>query len=390
MPDHIDLTIEPKLVDFNSWIGVGREYSQLLTTQLLPSAVSLVLNNPKSMFSAETPNTPLAYLISPGCQAMLDRYVLIRYWNLPDVYVSFKALGLWHKLINLAEAQNTVLSVDELLEMPELSTIGNFVANSQWDVLIATLAYWPNHHWGFILIKISGGHVQVNWGDRLQLKIPSLLKEGVKLWSRRYMLKHILTINSHYPCALQDDSYSCGIIAVNALQHYTLGIPLWTGATREQLRVGKFFSCMEFCKDEQTADALLIPLFLPLATAISPVPPPVMPSQSMKHQRGNSNMISSPVSTPVSPPRPTIKCPRRGSRLNLNIAVVSIFAKGSILPEDDSSVASLDDEVNLVPFNGKKDSKSSSMILKECKNAVADKGSFVVNQKRWDTYIGKL
>ncbi|KAF4599335.1 hypothetical protein EYR40_006427 [Pleurotus pulmonarius] len=550
MPDHIDLTTEPELVDFNSWIGVGREYrdvprtvsqelesrtalsdasrsllpsshltiAQLLAAQLPPPTVSLILKNPKSVFSATTPNTSLAYLVSPGCklptrafltalrnaagQAMLDGYVSIKYWNSPDVYVSFEAFGLWNELVNLADAQvawrsaiswmnsisahgaasrtarmdsilhsvswsglipklgrassvthmakffsssflssdhldamllrlrarhrdevrneshitlfptlsfttqlatvaskNTVLSVDELLEMQELSVIGNFVATSQRDVLIATLAYWPNHHWGFIMIKISGGRVQVNWGDGLQLKIPSQLKEGVKLWSRRYMPKHFLTIDSQYPCARQNDGYSCGIIAVNALQHYTLGTPLWTGATREQLRVGEFFSCMEFCQDNQTVDAPLIPSFLPLATAISPVPPTVaispvppaaMPSQSTKRQRGNSNTISSHVSTPVSPPRPAIKRPRRGSRLNLNTAVVPIVARGSILPEGDSPVASLDDEVDLVPFKGKKDGKSDSMILKERKNAAADKGAFVVNKQRWDTYVGKL
>lgn len=116
-----------------------------------------------------------------------------------------------------------------------------------------------------------------------------------------------------------------------------------------------------------------------------------MPSQSTKRQRGDSNTISSHVSTPVSPPRPAIKRPRRGSRLNLNTAVVPIVAKGSILPEDDPPVTSLDDEVvDLVPFKGKKDGKSDSMILKERKNAAADKGSFVVNKQRWDTYVGKL
>ncbi|KAF9497589.1 hypothetical protein BDN71DRAFT_1429514 [Pleurotus eryngii] len=148
-------------------------------------------------------------------------------------------------------ASEDTVSLDQLLENPVLSTIGNFVATSQQDFYITTVAYWPENHWGFVMITISGGCVQAKWGDGLHKKVPLMLERGIKLWSKRYLPQHIILVESRFPCASQTDSYFCGIVTMNALKHHILGNLLWTGATREQHHIEQFLTCMEFCVNKQ-------------------------------------------------------------------------------------------------------------------------------------------
>lgn len=149
-----------------------------------------------------------------------------------------------------------VHSIDNIMNHPDLSTIGNFAANSQRDILIATVAYWPPNHWGSLFITISGGRVQAKWGDGLQRKIPSLLSKGIRAWSNRYLPRHFITVDSGFPCATQQDGYSCGFIALNMIKHHVLGCPSWTRATREDCRVDEFLSCMEFCMDDRVSHSI--------------------------------------------------------------------------------------------------------------------------------------
>lgn len=141
--------------------------------------------------------------------------------------------------------------IDEILASDELSTIGEFVSTSERDILIATVSYWPQQHWGFILITISGGRVQVKWGDGLNKRVLRSLERGIKKWSNHYSPQRIVTVDSGFLCASQTDGYSCGIVAINALKHHVFREPLWTGANRERCRVDEFLGCMEFCGDKQ-------------------------------------------------------------------------------------------------------------------------------------------
>lgn len=94
-------------------------------------------------------------------------------------------------------------------------------------------------------------------------------------------------------------------------------------------------------------------------------------------------MHSSPGSSPFSPSRPSIKRPRRGSKLNLNATTLD-FAKGATLPENDPSIAPV------AARQGKTKNKSKSMIAKERLNTAAEKGTLVKDTKRWDAYIKRL
>ncbi|KAF4580332.1 hypothetical protein EYR38_003228 [Pleurotus pulmonarius] len=301
-----------------------------------------------------------------------------------------------------------VQSPDQLLSNPALSTIGDFVATSQRDVLIATVGYWPEDHWGFVLITVSGGRVQAKWGDGLRRRVPLRLEKGIKMWSKRYLPQHIVTVDSHHTCAAQKDGYSCGIIAVNALKYHILDDALWTGATREECRVNEFLSCMEFCKDKNAVDAPLIPPLSPLEVPISIIPAPVVqlqpanPPQAGKRQRRDSKLTTktpptSPISSPTSPPGRVMKRPRRGSKLNLNIWMAPIIILDATLPEGDSPMASDndppmedEDETDVERSRGKNGDKSKSNLSKQQNNAAVAKGSFKQNPRRWQVYVAKL
>ncbi|KAF4607769.1 hypothetical protein EYR40_000104 [Pleurotus pulmonarius] len=301
-----------------------------------------------------------------------------------------------------------VQSPDQLLSNPALSTIGDFVATSQRDVLIATVGYWPEDHWGFVLITVSGGRVQAKWGDGLRRRVPLRLEKGIKMWSKRYLPQHIVTVDSHHTCAAQKDGYSCGIIAVNALKYHILDDALWTGATREECRVNEFLSCMEFCKDKNAVDAPLIPPLSPLEVPISIIPAPVVqlqpanPPQAGKRQRRDSKLTTktpptSPISSPTSPPGRVMKRPRRGSKLNLNIRMAPIIILDATLPEGDSPMASDndppmedEDETDVERSRGKNGDKSKSNLSKQQNNAAVAKGSFKQNPRRWQVYVAKL
>lgn len=151
---------------------------------------------------------------------------------------------------------NSNKAVDEILDSAELSNIGKFISTSPQDVLLATISYWPKYHWGFIMITISGGRVQAKWGDGLHKRVPLSLEKGIKMWSKRYLPQHVVTVDGGFPCAVQTDGYSCGIVAINALKHHVLGEPFWTMASREQCRINEFLGCMEFCKDMQLRDSI--------------------------------------------------------------------------------------------------------------------------------------
>ncbi|KAF7420714.1 hypothetical protein PC9H_011232 [Pleurotus ostreatus] len=293
-----------------------------------------------------------------------------------------------------ALASKDTQSPNEILDSSELSRIGNFIATSPQDVLIATVGYWPTNHWGFVLITISGSRVQAKWGDGLQRKVPKALAKGIRMWSNLYLPKHIVTIDSGYTCASQNDGYSCGIVALNALKYHIFRDTLWTGATKEQLRMNEFLSCMEFCKDNDTVDPPLIPLLPLLEPPISLTPAPVVAPQPTKRPRGNSKAIAtpgtSPVTSPTSSPSRVMKRPRRGSKLNLNTQIAPILALGATLPEGDSPMASDDNQLDLPLSRVKKVDKSRSTLSKQRNNAAATDGSFEQNKIRWEAYVKKL
>ncbi|KAJ8694295.1 Methionine--tRNA ligase, mitochondrial [Pleurotus ostreatus] len=260
--------------------------------------------------------------------------------------------------------------VDQLLCSSALSDIGNFVATSQQNLLIATVAYWPEHHWGFLMITISGGRVQARWGDGMKKKVPRALEKGIRLWSKHYMPQRF---------------------------HEIFGDPYWTKKTREQCRVDEFLSCMEFCMDINTVDALLIPplSLLPVTgqSATTPVSPPHPVSTPISPprpptKRRNSNSIM--LSAPVSPSRITVKRPRRGSQLNLNVIVVPNLARRDPLPEDDTSILPMDDQPDAAPLKEIKIRKSKSMVSKEQNNKLAASGLLVKSTQRWNNYVAKL
>ncbi|KAF4587012.1 hypothetical protein EYR40_011031 [Pleurotus pulmonarius] len=170
---------------------------------------------------------------------------------------------------------------------------------------------------------------------------------------------------------------------------------------------------MEFCMDDCTVNAPLIPpiTLAPASSAPTPVVPPQQGSSKMvtspspvsspvspaclttKRPRRPSKLVTtpSPVLSPVSPPRPSIKCPRRGSKLNLNIIQFTpIHVKGSSMDEDNTSITLADELLDIELPNKKLKKKSKSTLSKAKNNAAIANGSLVKNTKCWSTYIQKL
>ncbi|KZV86031.1 hypothetical protein EXIGLDRAFT_698751 [Exidia glandulosa HHB12029] len=110
--------------------------------------------------------------------------------------------------------------------------IGDKLASGHWKSVFYVRNVNGNH---WIAICINIPLQQILYADSLGGKFPEEHRIGINMW----LAKHGLGPCSlgTMPHAIQDDSYSCGIIAINSIEHNVLHVPLWTEAQKHTIRV---------------------------------------------------------------------------------------------------------------------------------------------------------
>jgi hypothetical protein len=102
-------------------------------------------------------------------------------------------------------------------------------------------------HWSACVLSLSKG--QFRYGDSMNLPPPHALQARLERWLRMYdPSSRRLQKGKDLTHAFQTDVHSCGLISVNALEHYFLRYPLWTPESDADIRLSKYISLLEFGK----------------------------------------------------------------------------------------------------------------------------------------------
>jgi len=108
-----------------------------------------------------------------------------------------------------------------------LMVIENQIVNGKVDS-VCGICHLPKH-WTSVVLDIQQGHIL--YGDSLNNTIPREERKAFTQWiqhlntrSRRNMDNNSISIHP-LPASLQNDSTSCGLLALNALSHYCLNQP---------------------------------------------------------------------------------------------------------------------------------------------------------------------
>ena len=99
--------------------------------------------------------------------------------------------------------------------------------------------YSPHSHFAACRIDISSHQIQ--YGDSLNQSYPKKLFDNIVAWLH-YAGEDtsIYSVVDNLPCAKQDDSFSCAIIACNTIAHNVLTEPLWRSEMKRQDRMQIF------------------------------------------------------------------------------------------------------------------------------------------------------
>lgn len=122
---------------------------------------------------------------------------------------------------------------------PETFPILHRIGSQMQSGLIRQL-YFPlcikDCHWAVLSIDIAGR--TIHYGDSLEWRTPTSDIEAVQTWLSHHELSGF-TIGQALPHGVQLDGFSCGVAAINTIEHAIFGDELWSPAKREQLRVQK-------------------------------------------------------------------------------------------------------------------------------------------------------
>ena len=99
-------------------------------------------------------------------------------------------------------------------------------------------------HWTACVLNISKG--EYHFGDSLDSQPPVALQSALELWLRRNNADVPLRRGKDLDHASQTDGWSCGIIAINTLENYFLGYPLWTAEKNADIRITKYINLLEY------------------------------------------------------------------------------------------------------------------------------------------------
>ena len=73
---------------------------------------------------------------------------------------------------------------------------------------------------------------------------------GARNWLDHHMLASSFRLGNSFKCSHQTDSFSCGIIALNAIKHRIFGDELWDEEDQAWLRIQEFLTIMHGCQIE--------------------------------------------------------------------------------------------------------------------------------------------
>jgi hypothetical protein len=110
------------------------------------------------------------------------------------------------------------------------------------------IAYSPPGHWAAVSVTSEG---VLEWADSLGRRTPSTLITGVQTWLHYHLSSTSFTLSNSFMCSRQTDSYSCGIIALNAIRHRIFGDELWCEKNRSRLRIGEFLDIVHMYRGQK-------------------------------------------------------------------------------------------------------------------------------------------
>ena len=116
----------------------------------------------------------------------------------------------------------------------ELQCAGEHLVQHQPDGEVLLVTSSPPGHWAAIFLTSCG---TLEWVDSLGCCPPMELVTGACNWLDHHMLASSFRVGNGFECSHQTDSYSCGIIALNAIKHHIFGDELWCEEDWAQLHI---------------------------------------------------------------------------------------------------------------------------------------------------------
>jgi hypothetical protein len=125
----------------------------------------------------------------------------------------------------------------------QLRTLGHRVCSGEIEKIYLPVLVHGNH-WALFLVNVVSR--EISYGDSFGNPPPSQFITMLQRWLGMHKLG-FYDIGDDLPIARQpfDDSISCGIIVVNAINHAILGDALWTPAARQELRLGEYLDIVD-------------------------------------------------------------------------------------------------------------------------------------------------
>ena len=113
-----------------------------------------------------------------------------------------------------------------------------------------------NTHWVAVEVDVTASQIRI--GDSLEWnRSCSDLVTGLNAWLST-TLHQPFKVSYDLPHGKQQDTYSCGICSINAIEHRIVpSIPLWTPALRHVIRMEKFGEIARRYLDQVCLDALV-------------------------------------------------------------------------------------------------------------------------------------
>ncbi|KAF8324541.1 uncharacterized protein EI90DRAFT_2321650 [Cantharellus anzutake] len=157
-------------------------------------------------------------------------------------------LRFWRELVHLYENDGFF---DEM-HYPCLSETWLTVKSGNLDVgfIVNDAKPLPGDqgtHWTACVLSVSTG--EYRFGDSLDAQPPLLLQPALELWLARCNALPPgaqLRRGNDLDHASQTDGWSCGIIAVNTLEHHFLDYPLWGPNKNADIRITKYINLLEY------------------------------------------------------------------------------------------------------------------------------------------------
>ncbi|KAG6905164.1 hypothetical protein DXG01_004460, partial [Tephrocybe rancida] len=198
-------------------------------------------------------NTPLQY--SRGIPKTFELALLLSSAWLSDEHINMIAQELSKEVLSIPEIAHRVIVAPLTFSAEILSTAkGKSYLPRNAPLLCRYVKhikdqgteeiYFPLHiggnHWitGFLNLKQE----EVSYGDPKGSKktIPKLFHKALLQWLQVVFNKHFKCSGNTLPCGEQDDTFSCGVIFGNTVNHAISGVPLWEQRRSVEERVNWF------------------------------------------------------------------------------------------------------------------------------------------------------